>query len=91
MSAEALNLEAISKAIKQHDERCTYPVVEIRMAHFEVKRLGWEEFQGIPIVGDDEMGTGRFKLVCERDLMNARAATEALEKRIPSPGERVPV
>lgn len=68
MGAEALNLEAISKAVVQHNGNCDFPVRTIRMAPFEHERLGWDDFQGIPIVDDDEMGTGRFRLECDRPL-----------------------
>ena len=37
------------------------------MNPFEVGRLGWEEVRGIPIVGDPEIGTGRFRIVCSRE------------------------
>lgn len=38
------------------------------MNPFEVERLGWEEIRGLPIVPDPEIGTGRFRIVCSRDL-----------------------
>jgi len=66
-SSEAKNLEAIKKAIDQHDARCGFPAVEIAMNPFEVERLGWTELYGLPIVGDDKIGTGRFEVRCERD------------------------
>ena len=65
MSAAGLNLEVIQRAIVQHNGNCGFPVLEIRMNPFEVERLGWDEFRGIPIVADDAIGTGRFRLVCE--------------------------
>ena len=68
MSAEAKNLEAISKAIDQHNASCPFPAAEVRMNPFELERLGWEEIRGLPIVGDAEIGTGRFRIVCSRDL-----------------------
>lgn len=37
------------------------------MNPFEVERLGWESIRGLPIVGDPEIGTGRFRVVCSRD------------------------
>ena len=67
-SAEAKNLEAISKAIDQHNSNCPFPAAEVRMNPFELERLGWEEIRGLPLVADAEIGTGRFKIVCSRDI-----------------------
>jgi len=65
VTAEAKNLEAISKAIVRHNGNCGYPILEIRMNPFEVERLGWDHIQGIPVVADEKLGTGRFELICE--------------------------
>lgn len=67
-SAEAKNLEAISKAIDQHNMNCPFPAAEVRMNPFEVERLGWETIRGLPVVSDPEISTGRFRIVCSRDL-----------------------
>ena len=67
-SPEAKNLEAISLAIDQHNKNCPFPASEVRMNPFEVERLGWEEIRGLPVVPDAEIGTGRFRIVCSRDL-----------------------
>ncbi len=67
MGAEAKNLEAISKAIDQHNRDCPYPASEVRMSPFEIERLGWEEIRGLPLVGDPELSTGRFRIVCSGD------------------------
>jgi hypothetical protein len=67
VSSAAKNLEAISRAIDQHNESCPYPAAEVRMNPFELERLGWEEIRGLPIVADPEIGTGRFRVVCSRD------------------------
>jgi hypothetical protein len=67
-SAEAKNLEAISRAIDQHNTNCPFPAAEVRMNPFEIERLGWEEIRGLPLVGDPELGTGRFRIICSRDL-----------------------
>jgi hypothetical protein len=82
-SSTAKNLEAISKAIDQHNEGCPGKLVEIRMNPFEVERLDWDEFQGIPIVADDKIGTGRFQLVCERDIPSHIAAEETAKESVP--------
>jgi hypothetical protein len=70
-SAEAKNLEAISRAIDQHNSSCPFPAAEVRMNPFEVQRLGWEEIRGLPVVADPEIGTGRFRIVCSQDLDDA--------------------
>ncbi len=69
-SPEAKNLEAISKAIDQHNANCPFPAAEVRMNPFEVERLGWDSIRGLPLVPDPEISTGRFRIVCSRDLEN---------------------
>jgi hypothetical protein len=66
-SPESKNLEAISKAIDQHNGSCPFPASEVRMNPFEVERLGWDEIRGLPVVGDPAIGTGRFRIVCSRE------------------------
>ena len=66
--SEPKNLEAISKAIDQHNANCPFPAAEVRMNPFEVERLGWDEIRGLPVVPDAEIGTGRFRIVCSRDV-----------------------
>jgi hypothetical protein len=70
-SPEAKNLEAISKAIDQHNRNCPFPAAEVRMNPFEVERLGWEEIRGLPVVPDSAIGTGAFRIVCSRDNEDA--------------------
>jgi hypothetical protein len=67
-SAEAKNLEAISRAIDQHNANCPFPAAEVRMNPFEIERLGWDQIRGLPLVPDPELSTGRFRIVCSRDL-----------------------
>ena len=67
MSAEAKNLEAISKAIDHHNKTCEWPAVAVAMNPFEVERLGWDSIRGLPIRPDPNLGTGRFTIVCGRD------------------------
>lgn len=67
-SPEGKNLEAIAKAIDHHNRNCDFPAAEIRMNPFEVERLGWDEFMGLPIIPDSGLSTGRFRIVCSRDL-----------------------
>ena len=67
MGSEAQNLEAISKAIDQHNATCEWPAAEVRMNPYEVERLAWDEIRGLPVVADPAIGTGRFRIVCSRE------------------------
>jgi hypothetical protein len=93
--AEAKNLEAISRAIDQHNANCPFPAAEVRMNPFEIERLGWDEIRGLPLVGDPEIGTGRFRIVCSRDLGDegleeTEAVGEELETADPAPVRPAP-
>jgi hypothetical protein len=66
-SPEAKNLEAISKAIDQHERTCEYPTLAVLMNPFEVERLGWDEIRGVPVRADEKIGTGRFEILCAGD------------------------
>jgi hypothetical protein len=86
------NLEAISRAIDQHNSSCPYPASEVRMNPFEAERLGWEEIRGLPIVGDPAIGTGRFRIVCSREGFDdeteeVEAVGEPVEVGRPAPAE----
>jgi hypothetical protein len=65
--AEAKNLEAISKAIDQHNANCEWPAVAIEMNPFEVERLGWDSIRGLPVRSNPALGTGEFTVVCARE------------------------
>jgi hypothetical protein len=66
-SAEVKNLEAISKAIDQHNTECEWPAVAIEMNPFEADRLGWDSIRGLPIRTNPDLGTGSFRVVCARE------------------------
>lgn len=83
-SSTALNLEAIDKALDDHAARCIGEIVEITLNPFEVERLGFTEFKGIPIVADDKIGTGRFRLVCAREQAGDDLAETADAKSVPA-------
>ncbi len=93
-SAEAKNLEAISRAIDQHNSNCPFPASEVRMNPFEVERLGWDEIRGVPIVPDDNLGTGSFRIICSRDkegegIEEAEALGIPIEVAVPAaPAEK---
>jgi hypothetical protein len=82
-SAESKNLEAISKAIDQHNANCPFPASEVRMNPYEAERLGWEEIRGLPVIPDPALGTGRFRIVCSRESDGAELEeTEAIGEPI---------
>jgi hypothetical protein len=66
-SSEGKNLEAISRAIDQHNASCEWPAVAVAMNPFEVERLGWDSIRGLPIRSDPALGTGSFRVICGRD------------------------
>jgi hypothetical protein len=77
-SSEAKNLEAISKAIDQHNASCEFPAVAVAMNPFEVERLGWDSIRGLPIRPDPALGTGSFRVICARDELEEETE-EAVE------------
>ena len=86
-SPEAKNLEAISQAIDQHNSSCPFPAAEVRMNPFEIERLGWDQIRGLPLLPDAELGTGRFRIVCSRDLEDdGLEITEAVDKELVTVG-----
>ena len=88
-SSEAKNLEAISRAIDQHDANCEFPAVAVTMNPFEVERLGWDSIRGLPIRPDPNLETGRFDIVCGGD-----ESDEELEETVEAVAEhqvQVPV
>ena len=95
-NSEAKNLEAISRAIDQHNSNCPFPASEVRMNPFECERLGWEEIRGLPIVADPELGTGAFRVICSRDqegegIEEAEALGIPIEVAVPGgPPEKPP-
>jgi hypothetical protein len=85
VSAEAKNLEAISKAIDQHNQTCEWPAVAVEMNPFEVERLGWDTIRGLPIRRNPAIGTGRFHVVCAREEGEPGEAVEAVaEQTVPA-------
>jgi hypothetical protein len=67
VSSESKNLEAISKAIDQHNTTCEWPAVAVLMNPFEVDRLGWDSIRGLPIRADSSIGTGSFRIQCAKE------------------------
>ncbi len=84
-TGEARNLEAISRAIDQHNASCEFPAVAIEMNPFEVERLGWDSIRGLPIRPTPAMGTGSFRIVCAREEGEPGELVEAVaEQEVPA-------
>ena len=81
MGSEAKNLEAISKAIDQHNSNCPFPAVAVAMNPFEVERLGWDSIRGLPIRSDPAIGTGAFRIVCGGDEEEETETVEAVSEQ----------
>jgi hypothetical protein len=70
MSVAGKNMEAIAKAKKKHDATCESPAHTVLMNPFEIERNGFvdgDEFMGMTITADPELGTGTFRLLCDRN------------------------
>ena len=82
-SSEAKNLEAISRAIDQHNTSCEWPAVAILMNPFEVERLGWDTIRGLPVRPEPSLGTGAFRILCQKDegLEQEQEVVEAVSDR----------
>lgn len=93
MTAAGKNLAAIDAAIRQHNANCGQPILAILMSPFEVERLGWDDYNGIPIKPDESLGTGRFRLVCEGNHVGpvAEEAKQGLFVDTPAPPVQIPV
>ncbi len=89
--AEVKNLEAISKAIDQHNSECEWPAVAIEMNPFEVERLGWDSIRGLPVRSNGELGTGAFRVVCAGEEGEPGEVVEAVaEQTVPAAPVSVP-
>ncbi len=89
--AEVKNLEAISKAIDQHNSECEWPAVAIEMNPFEVERLGWDSIRGLPVRSNPELGTGAFRVVCAGEEGEPGEVVEAVaEQTVPATPVSVP-
>ena len=84
MGTEAKNLEAISRAIDQHNASCPFPAVAVLMNPFEVERLGWDEIRGLPIRPDPNVGTGSFRILCGGDELEEeeQETVEAVSEQV---------
>lgn len=86
IDASSKNMEAIAKAKKQHDTNCGTPAHTCLLHPFNIERMGWEEgddFMGMTIKGDECLGTGSFRLLCDKDLPQDEGETvEALGREL---------
>lgn len=53
------------------------------MSPYEVERLDWPDYRGIPIKADESVPTGRFRLICEGDHSDSSAPAIAEVAELP--------
>lgn len=82
MRPDAQNLQAIDKAVRWHESACDQPLLAIVMNPYEVDRLGWDDYKGIPIESDTKIPTGIFRLVCDGEHSGSGAATEDVAQEV---------
>jgi hypothetical protein len=59
--------------------------VAVELNPFELERLGWDTIRGLPIRGNPELGTGRFRVVCAREEGEPAETVEAVaEQTVPA-------
>lgn len=80
--SEVKNLKAIADALAAHEKICKSPPVEIQLNPYEVKRLDWDDFNGIPIVGETSVPTGRIRIVCANDKNNNESVSEEVVEAV---------
>lgn len=92
-AARAKNLEAIVKAVRQHDANCTEKGKAVAMCAFEVERLDFDSVpvdgRNVPIIVGENIGSGRFRVICNGyhgPKGDAQKDEETVEA--PSPQER---
>lgn len=96
-SSTQKNLEAIVKAVEQHDANCTEKGKAVCLCPYEFDRLGFESVtvagRSVPIKSDDSLGTGRFRVLCDGYHGPKKEIEEEETVEAPNPRERelVPV
>ncbi|HWI08873.1 MAG TPA: hypothetical protein VNT54_15325 [Solirubrobacteraceae bacterium] len=92
----AANLRAFQIALNAHDrENPTHTAYGIGLAHFDMERLGFDEGEevlpGITIHADGGV-SGNFRVLCDGDHLEERAAEEAeVVEAVASETRMVPV
>lgn len=81
MSASGKNMERICQAKEAHDRTCVGTAYAVHIHPLELERLGWEgdALCGMTVEADTTLGTGSFRLVCDREDTHERATTEQRE------------
>ena len=89
MSAEAKNLKAIVRALEHHDATCEFPATAVALNPFELDRLGWDSIRGVPLIADPKLGTGSFRVLCDKPKAPGQSAeqTTSVPIRRPEPVE----
>ena len=81
IDASAKNMQAVCKAKEVHNKTCPYGgnANAVHLNWFDIERMGWEEGDvicGLVLVGDEQMQTGRMKVVCDAEPQDDRSEEE---------------
>lgn len=84
-------LKRLTDNIDQHNANCEFPVHTIVLHPDDVERIGWDEFKGIPIKGDESRQRGTVWLLCDRPTDEAKPEESVEAISDPSDPRTIPV
>ncbi len=81
LDASAKNMRAVCAAKEDHDRNCPWGGIgkAVHLSWFDINRMGWDEGDvicGLVLVGDEQMQTGRMKVVCDAEPQDDRSEEE---------------
>lgn len=92
-SSTAKNLKRITESVEAHDSSCNSPGKAVLLNPYELDRLGFDSValksgRRVPIQGDDKIGTGRLRVVCDGYHGSKKEAEQEDTVEAPPPAER---
>jgi hypothetical protein len=65
VSTEDTAIWSIREGLDQHADTCPLPAEAILIHPVTQAHLGWDEICGLPVLGDEAVPEGRFRVRCE--------------------------
>jgi hypothetical protein len=92
-NSTALNLQRIVESVEQHDSSCESKAKAVCLNPYECDRLGFDSIalkngRRVPIKGDDSIGTGRLRVVCDGYHGPKKEIEQEETVEAPAPAER---